>query len=683
MPHPSCPESRRRLHVGLTTAVAVLIGSLAVASASPAYVAPGALLVSASLQLREQGDDASSQPDLSSDGRYVVFSTTARNLFPFDVQDPPNAFYDGAVFRRDIAGGQLELVALGGKRTAADGTLQRRGAANPSISGDGRWVVFSTGEALVPEDTNEHIDVYVRDMGRARTDPGAYELVSARDGSAAQASYAVREPRAPFRDPGSEVAPAVAISDDGRHIVFETAEVATDLPNRPGLDTPPGQVFARDRELRRTRLVTRVAGSVPPEPVSASASTGAVGLGPAAISPDGSTVAWAGQQAQQQTRFLTAESQDGNVFYYLWQRIADGPDAPTRRITGAVDLDDPNCHGDYVPSASATGACYGPLADTEQGLSGIAATPPALSGDGRRVAFLTQSARRGLEAVAAVDLFVTDMSPGVSRKAGTVEVTREGTSRDPVASGPVVSVNLSADGRWAAVVTPRTRFLVPQFALIGDVRIAAGTNELYLIDLVGTTIERAVRAHTGADADDAVSGQVSASRDGTRFAFASTAENLFFGDANQRSDVFTIDRVAIPPTSPTPDEPAADVPFEAFDSPKPQTRRLTTFVRKAPRGKVRLEVRAPVSGRLQITIRGRLPDRDGRLRGAARTLAKKTRRLSRAGRVTIDLPIASRYRGRLRTAGALDARATLALAPQSGTPLRREIAVRFKAPAAR
>ena len=90
--------------------------------------------------------------------------------------------------------------------------------------------------------------------------------------------------------------------------------------------------------------------------------------------------------------------------------------------------------GDYAASTTTLGPCYGPLADTEQGLSGITTTPPALSGDGRRVAFLTQSAPRGQEAVAAVDLFVTDMSPGVSRKAGTVELTREGTTRDPIAS---------------------------------------------------------------------------------------------------------------------------------------------------------------------------------------------------------------------------------------------------------
>ena len=169
-----------------------------------------------------------------------------------------------------------------------------RGAGNPSISADGRWVVFSTGDALVPGDTNEQIDVYVRDMSVAHTDPNAYELVSARDGSGAQAHYEPRTPSSPFRDPGADVAPGSAISDDGQIVVFEVAAVATDLPDRGAIDTPAGQVFVRDRGHRTTSLVTRIAGSSPPQPVSAAG--GPVGIGPAVISADGSTVVlgWAG-----------------------------------------------------------------------------------------------------------------------------------------------------------------------------------------------------------------------------------------------------------------------------------------------------------------------------------------------------------------------------------------------------
>ena len=77
----------------LAALAATAISCAVVAWPAGAYVAPGATLVSASLTLREQGDDASGQADLSSDGRYVVFSTTARNLFPPDIADPAGAFY--------------------------------------------------------------------------------------------------------------------------------------------------------------------------------------------------------------------------------------------------------------------------------------------------------------------------------------------------------------------------------------------------------------------------------------------------------------------------------------------------------------------------------------------------------------------------------------------------------------
>ena len=42
-------------------------------------------------------------------------------------------------------------------------------AAPPAISDDGRYVVFtSTADNLVPNDTNGHADVFVRDPSRRR-----------------------------------------------------------------------------------------------------------------------------------------------------------------------------------------------------------------------------------------------------------------------------------------------------------------------------------------------------------------------------------------------------------------------------------------------------------------------------------------------------------------------------------
>jgi WD40-like Beta Propeller Repeat len=658
--------ARHRAARGVAALVA--LAGLATAAAAPAYVAPGATIVSASLQRLEQGDDASTAPDISADGRYVVFKTLARNLFPDDLTDPAGAFYEGGIFRRDMATGRLELVALGNTREQLGGALLVRGAENPSVSADGRWVAFSTGERLAAVDDNDQIDVYVRDMTLPLTAAAAFELVSARDGAAAPARYGRRTPDLPFRNPGADVSPGAAISDDGRRVVFVTPEVASDLPASAAVDVAPGQVFVRDREARRTELVTRIANADPPAPAG--------GAERAVISGDGSTVAWPGRNASQQARFLPGENPDPARYYYLWRRIADGPAAPTRRITGAADVDDPACGGVYEPSASATGPCYGPLADTEHALAPIADTPPALSADGRRVAFLTGAPPRPSSAGVAHDVYVTSMAPGVSRKAGTVELTREGTGRDPVDSAPVTAIALSPDGRHLAVVTERTRFLLPALRLVTGVRAVPGLGELYLADLATGTLERAVRAFDGGDAGDGVAPAVALSVRGRRVAFASGAENLFFGDGNQRPDVFVVDRLDAAPPQPEVAEPPQEPPAAIVDEPPARVRRLRVSVRRAPAGSVRLRVRAPAAGRLTAAARGRLPRAGSRVR----LLGRARRAVRRRGPVTITIRLARRHRAALRRAGRLEARVRVTLVPRAGTPLRREVAVRFHAP---
>jgi hypothetical protein len=650
-------------------ALAIVLMLVAVPAAH-AYVAPGATIVSASLERLEQGDDASSAPDISTDGRYVVFKTASRNLFPDTVADPPGAFYEGGIFRRDLATGGLELVVLGTVRDEASGEVRVRGAESPSVSADGRWVAFSTAEPLAPVDDNDQIDVYVRDMSLAPDAPDAYELVSARDGGDAPARYERRTPDLPFRNPGADIAPGAAISDDGNTIVFLTPEVASDLPASADVDVPAGQVFVRDRAAQRTELVTRDASTGQP----------AGGAERAVISGDGSTVAWPGRNAQLQARFLDGENPDPARYYYLWRRIADGPAAPTRRITGAADVDDPACDGTYVPSASAQGPCYGPLSDNDQALAPIAGTPPALSADGRRVAYITGAPPRPGAAGIMLDLFVTSMAPGVSRKAGTIELTREGTGRDPVESGPIGSIAMSPDGRYVAMVTERTRFLLPALRLTTGVRTVPGTSELYIADLATGSLERAVRAHDGADAADAVGPLVALSAGAGRIAFSSSADNLFFGDANQRSDVFVVDRSDVAPPAPVIEEPPEEpAPEDISEAPAPRPRRLQVTLRRAPAGAVRLVVRAPRRGRLVAEVRGRLPDASGRQRGSVRLLARDRRTLRRSGRVTLTVRLDKRFRRALSRAGDIEARAQVTLTPPSGARLRRELSVRFQA----
>jgi Tol biopolymer transport system component len=100
-----------------------------------------------------QANGYSIAPAVSADGRYVVFVSNATNMVREDPTD------DRDIFVRDLRTGQTELVTVGleGRNASVDDSL------NPAISGTGRFIAFHTDAALVPGDTNEAVDVYVRD----------------------------------------------------------------------------------------------------------------------------------------------------------------------------------------------------------------------------------------------------------------------------------------------------------------------------------------------------------------------------------------------------------------------------------------------------------------------------------------------------------------------------------------
>lgn len=91
---------------------------------------------------------------LSADGRFVVFQSDASNL---DVGDF-NGVQD--IYRHELATGRTELVSRALNGNAGSGI-----AVQPDISGDGRFVVWSTNAGnLVGGDTNGTWDVFLRDM---------------------------------------------------------------------------------------------------------------------------------------------------------------------------------------------------------------------------------------------------------------------------------------------------------------------------------------------------------------------------------------------------------------------------------------------------------------------------------------------------------------------------------------
>jgi Tol biopolymer transport system component len=634
----------RGLPAGLACAASCLVGLFAPGVAG-AFYGNGAELVSADYERLEQGDDTTVFAAISADGRYVVMQTRARNFFDDDDPDPPGRYRAGGLFRFELATKELEKVADGDLFDEASNAFVRRGASQPSVSADGRFVAFATAESLIAEDVNDNVDVYVRDMTIPISDPGAFELISARDGGDEPASYGPPPFPFPGSNPGADVSRGVAISADGRRVAFRT-DVPSDLPASPTADVPAGQVFLRDRALQTTTLVTRTESGGGP-------AGGAIG---AALSADGTTVAWTGRNAAAQTPFLDGENDEPSILYYLWQRVADGPGAPTRRITGVADPDDPACppEATTVFDQFSTGPCYGPLTDQEDNRTGIDAQIPALSGDGNTVAFLTGSGPRPLAFTGAgLDLYLTEMTPGRTRKETTVELTRDPATPDPAASPPISSLAMSSGGRYLAMATARTSFALPALRLITNPRTVPGVRELYVVDLQRREIDRVTRSTSGGDINSDVQNGLTITGDGDRVAFTSFAGNLFFGDANQRADAFVATREEDPGTGGAP--PDDDPP------PPPEEPRLTVAAEPGRRGLVTLTIGVPAAG----GVKAELTARAGRPR-KPRTLATSTDRAAERAELEMALRPVRRYRSELRRRGRIKGRVRVDFVASSG-----------------
>ena len=107
----------------------------------------------------EEGNHNSSSPSISGDGRYVAFESWASNLVPGDT----NGFID--VFVHDRLSGSTSRVSV-----TSSGSQGNFGGSKPSISADGRFVVFESDSVdLVSGDTNGRRDIFLHDRQTAMT----------------------------------------------------------------------------------------------------------------------------------------------------------------------------------------------------------------------------------------------------------------------------------------------------------------------------------------------------------------------------------------------------------------------------------------------------------------------------------------------------------------------------------
>jgi hypothetical protein len=173
-----------------------VVGNIGVSSASSVWVntliqgTTTTTLISSSV-LSEVGNGESWFMSMSSDGRYVVFASSASNLVTTD----KNGQMD--IFVKDTQTGKITLVSKNVYGVQTNGM-----SWYPTISDDGRYVAFrSAASNLVTGDTNGSEDVFVKDLKT-----GVVKLVSCSTAGV-------------IGNGSSEIA---AISADGLYVVFNS-----------------------------------------------------------------------------------------------------------------------------------------------------------------------------------------------------------------------------------------------------------------------------------------------------------------------------------------------------------------------------------------------------------------------------------------------------------------------------
>lgn len=178
------------------------------------------------------GNRPSSNPDLSADGRFLVFESEASDLVTGD----SNGQRD--VFLRDLTAGvtiRVSVADAGGQSNAP--------SSNPAISADGRVVSFeSSANNLVTADTNRTADVFVRDLNGGTTD---------RVSVSSSGRQQDRSVAAPFRM-------VTDLDANGQRVVFDSE--ATNLA--PVDLNARADVFLHDRRSLRTRIVSASSANV-------------------------------------------------------------------------------------------------------------------------------------------------------------------------------------------------------------------------------------------------------------------------------------------------------------------------------------------------------------------------------------------------------------------------------------
>lgn len=384
-----------------------------------------------------QGDAASTHPDISADGRFVVFRSDATNLVVGSTNGART------IYIKDIGTGVTTRVS-----SDSAGVNGNKDSDNPAISADGRFVAFdSIATNLVPGDTGSQCisasgtnincpDVFIKNLETAET-----RLVSTTAAG----------------EPGNRESQLPAISADGRYVAFRSS--ASNLVAGDG--NGKADVFLKDMQ---TGTVSRVS-------VTADGAEGDEDSELASISADGRFVAFHSLSGT-----LAPDDTNSKMDVYLKDtktgvltRVSTGTDgsqgdeasgfgalalsADGRFVafdSGASNLvpDDLNGKRDVFLKDMQTGATA--LVSASAGAQGSedSYSSIAVSADGRFVAFSSDAPNLvpgdGNDGKGKTDVFIRDM------QTGAVSCVSTATGSAVPGMGKSEFVSISGDGRFVA-----------------------------------------------------------------------------------------------------------------------------------------------------------------------------------------------------------------------------------------
>jgi len=330
----------------------------------------------------------SERPQITPDGRYVVFQTRAAGLDPDPLLVDENGKFD--IYRKDLATGAVARVSVEGLNILdQDGTRDPSdNCINPSISPDGRYVVFESTSTDIVENAggSGKPDIFLRDM---------------------QASECVwiSVPNVGTNSDGPSR--NATISDDGRYVAFQSE--ATNLVPVDG-NGNFSDIFVRDTLFSTTALISKDVNGVQ--------ATGGNSENPA-ISGDGQRVAFDSDASN----LVLGDLASRDVFLKDWLAIV--PTVTRVSIEGPGDLDG---DGDLV---NTNGNSF----------------QPTVSQDGRFVAFISAASNlvvgdnNELNGLPVEDIYVRDTSLSVTSRVSL-------SSRDGEPSQHSRAPQISRDGRW-------------------------------------------------------------------------------------------------------------------------------------------------------------------------------------------------------------------------------------------